>query len=178
MGCNKALLPLDGRTLIQTVADRVRPLTDQLLLSSDDQTSYRFLDLPTVPDLFRGQGPLAGLHAAMLQSSRELFILLACDMPALHEDLLHRLVSSAGGFDAVIPRTSDGRIHPLCAVYRRTCFPSIESNLRMGINRVTDIFILSDLQVRWLDAAVSGFMDQDFVNLNTPEDLSAYTSGG
>lgn len=171
MGFNKALLRIGGRPLIQVVLECVRPLTDEVLVSSNDQRAYEFLGLPIVPDIFKNQGPLAGLHAAMLLSSRSLFSLLACDMPNLHEPLLRHLALSAEGFDAVIPRTTDGGNHPLCAIYRKTCFPAIERNLRKGVNRVIDIFTESHLRVQWLDVAAAGFSDLDLANINSPEDL-------
>jgi molybdopterin-guanine dinucleotide biosynthesis protein A len=174
MGFNKALLRLGGQPLIQMVLEHVRPLTDEVLVSSNDQTTYEFLGLPIVPDIFKNQGPLAGLHAAMLLSSRSLFLLLACDMPNLHEPLLRHLALSAKGFDAVIPRTADGGDHPLCAIYRKTCFPAIERNLRKGVNKVIGIFTESPLRARWLKIEQDGFSDQDLANLNSPEDLEDF----
>ena len=174
MGFDKALLSIGGKPLIQTILERVRPLTDEVFVSSNDQSAYEFLGLPVVPDVFKEQGPLAGLHSAMLHSSRLLFLLLACDMPNLHEPLLRHLVLSAEGFDAVIPRTADGGNHPLCAVYRKTCLPAIESNLSMGVNKVTDIFAESSLRVRWLEIREGGFSDLDLANLNSPEDLESF----
>ncbi len=176
MGFNKALLLIDGRPLIQRVLDRILPLTDEVLLSTNDPSVYDFLKLPSVPDRFKGQGPLAGLHAAMLRSPRSLFLLLACDMPNLHERLLRRLISSSADFDAVIPSTSNGRSHPLCAIYCRTCFPEIDANLRVGGNKVTDIFLSARLKVKWLKPEEGEFADRDLENLNTPDDLAEYRS--
>ena len=174
MGFNKALLPINGRALIMRVLDQVQLLTDEILLSANDSSAYVCLGLPMVGDVFKSQGPLAGLHAAMLQSTRSLFLLLACDMPNLRESLLRTLISSAAGFDAAVPRTADGRCHPLCAVYRRTCLPTVERNLEWKVNRVTDIFIGSLLRVRWLDEAEGGFCEADLANLNSPQDLRVY----
>ena len=170
MGFNKALLTVGRTLLIERVVASVRPLTDTILVSSNDPGPYEFLGLPIIADLFKGQGPLAGLHAAMVRSSQTLYLLLACDMPNLREVSLRRLVLAAEGFDAVIPRTPDGGNHPLCAVYRKTCLPVIESNLQRGANRVTDLFLESSLNVRWV-AEVS---EWEMVNLNSPDDLISF----
>ena len=79
MGFNKALLDFNGRPLISVVVDRVRPLTDRILISSNDNSSYGFLNFPVVPDRFMDCGPLAGFHAAMLWSVSSLYLMLACD---------------------------------------------------------------------------------------------------
>ena len=110
----------------------------------------------------------------MLHSQCALFLLLACDLPNLQPSSLVRLILAAEGFDAVVPRTPDGFAHPLCAVYRKTCLLVIEDNLRKGRNRATDIFASSPLHARWLGCEEGGFCPEDLVNLNSPEDLSAF----
>lgn len=171
MGFNKALLEINGKTLIQTLIDRILPVTDQILISSNDQSSYRFLDFPVIPDHFPGNGPLAGFHSAMLRNPCSLFVLLACDLPNLKTAFLKRLISLADGYDAVIPRTRDGIMHPLCAVYRRTCLPSVERALARGANKVVRTFLDESLAVRWVDPVEGRFKDTDLANINTPEDL-------
>jgi molybdopterin-guanine dinucleotide biosynthesis protein A len=171
MGFNKALLDVGGQPLIRILVDRIRPLTDQILISSNDSSSYGFLNFPVVPDYFKGQGPLGGLHAAMLRSICSLYIVLACDLPNLQPRLLRNLISFAEGFDAVIPRTTDGLAHPLCAVYRRTCLPSVEKALRRGANKVIETFLDDFLSIRWVGPEEGQFRDIDLANINTPEDL-------
>ena len=171
MGFNKALLDFNGRPLISVVVDRVRPLTDRILISSNDNSSYGFLNFPVVPDRFMDCGPLAGFHAAMLWSVSSLYLMLACDLPNLKSPLLSTLVTLAAGADAVIPRTEDGVVHPLCAVYRRTCLPSIERALRQGTNKVVETFLNDTLVVRWVAPDEGQYVPADLANINTPEDL-------
>ena len=172
MGFNKALVQVSGRPLIENLADHARLLSNQILICTNDPESYAFLKLPVVCDVFPGQGPLAGLHAALAHTQRPLVLLLACDLPNADDTLWSRLVACAEGYDAVIPRTSDGRVHPLTAVYRQTCLPVAEANLRCGINKVIDLFRSSPLRVNWLNATEGRFHDSQFDNLNTPEDLA------
>jgi molybdopterin-guanine dinucleotide biosynthesis protein A len=174
MGFNKALLDVGGQPMIQILIDRVRPLTDQILISSNDDSSYRFLNFPVVPDHFTECGPLAGFHAAMLWNTCSLYLMLACDLPNLRAPVLFNLLSLAEGFDAVIPRTKDGLVHPLCAVYRRTCLPSIEKALQQGANKVIDTFLIDSLNVRWVGPDEGKFGDSDLANINTLEDLRKF----
>jgi molybdenum cofactor guanylyltransferase len=171
MGFNKALLNVEGRPLIRILIDRLIPLTSQILISSNDASSYQFLNLPIIPDYYREQGPLAGLHAAMTKHVSQIYIILACDLPNLQESLLRHLLSVIEGFDATIPRSSDGLAHPLCAVYRRTCLPLIEAALQRGANTVIESFLENSLRIRWVDPDEGRFKDTDLANLNTPEDL-------
>lgn len=171
MGFNKALIDVNGRPIISLLIDQVSQVTNRILISSNDSSSYRFLNFPVVPDHFAGCGPLAGLHAAMRWNDSSLFIVLACDLPNLRAPLLKSLVSLAEGFDAAIPRTKDGRAHPLCAAYQRTCLPSIEQALEKGSHKFIEIFLDSALTVRWIGPDEGIYIAAELANINTPEDL-------
>jgi molybdopterin-guanine dinucleotide biosynthesis protein A len=175
MGRNKALIPLQGRTMISRLAGEAGRLTDQILISANNIPDYESLGLPIVPDVYKGQGPLAGLHAAMTYSERPLLLALACDLPSVKESFLRLLVRVAEGYDAVIPVTADGLPHPLCAVYRRSCLTALERNLEAGVNKITEV--LKSLSVKWLPESPANFLAQDVCNLNTPEDLASYLGG-
>ncbi len=171
MGFNKALIDVNGRPIISLLIDQVSQVTNRILISSNDSASYRFLSFPVVPDHFAGCGPLAGLHAAMRYNDCSLFIVLACDLPHLRAPLLKSLVSLAEGFDAAIPRTKDGRAHPLCAAYHRTCLPSIEQALERGSHKFIEIFLDNALAVRWIGPDEGIYKAAELANINTPEDL-------
>lgn len=171
MGFNKALLSVGGRPLIRILIERLLPLTSQILISANDTSNFQFLNLPIIPDYYREQGPLAGLHAAMTRHVSQLYIVLACDLPNLQESLLRHMISVIEGFDAAIPRSQNGLAHPLCAVYRRTCLPLIDDALQRGANAVIETFLDNSLRIRWVDPDEGRFKDTDLANLNTPEDL-------
>lgn len=174
MGSDKALLRIDGQPLLQRLSELLFELTDEVVVSANESSGYSFLGLPVVMDTFAGQGPLAGLHAAMHYSPRELFLVLACDMPAIRSVTLKKLIHQGECWDAVVPVTSDARVHPLCALYRRTCLPLIEHRLAAGENRVTAFVRDASLRVRWLDSTTGGFEDADLINLNSLNDLGDY----
>lgn len=171
MGFNKALLKIDGRPLIQILSDRMRPLTDRIIISANDSDSYRFLNIPVILDRFSGHGPLAGLHAAMLGQESSLYVLLACDLPNLPITMLEKMVLLCEGFDAAIPRTDNGLAHPLCAVYRRTCLPYIEQALERGEKKFIEIFVSNPLAVRWISPEEGQYNETDLANINSPDDL-------
>ena len=64
MGENKALRIFLGRPLIQRVVERLAPIADELLVTTNQPEAYAFLKLPLLPDLQPGRGPLGGLHTA------------------------------------------------------------------------------------------------------------------
>lgn len=174
MGFDKAFLRVGGKSVAQLLAARLRTLTDQVLLSANDPSAYTPLGLPIVLDIYAGSGPMAGLHAAMLHSQRPLMLVLACDLPRVPAVLLRNIIESSPGFDAVIPITPDGGLHPVCAVYRRTCLPVVERNLRSGMHRMVSLLDEPGLRVRQLTAAEGGFSDTDLLDLNSPDDYEEF----
>jgi molybdopterin-guanine dinucleotide biosynthesis protein A len=171
MGRDKALLCIEGMPVAQLLAKRLQALTDEVLLSTNNPASYAFLGLNTISDIYVGRGPLAGLHATLIHTQRPLVLVVACDLPGVPEFLLRGLVECSAGYDAVIPCTSDGRLHPVCAVYSRTCLPAIELNLMRGEHRMLTIFRDSILRVRRLTPGEGGYSDHHLLDMNSPEDF-------
>jgi len=125
MGADKALLSFRGKPMISAVVDAARPIATELFVVVDEGQPYHALGLTTVPDVYRGRGPLGGLHAALSASRAEATLLLACDIPLVSTALLRHLAACSSDAPARVVEI-DGRIHPLCAVYDRRCLPVIE----------------------------------------------------
>ncbi len=175
MGENKALKPFLGRPLIQRVIDRLSPIADELLITTNQPENFIFLGLPLFPDLMPGRGPLGGLYTALVSARHPAVAVVACDMPFVSAPLL---AASAGllvqeDADVVIAETAEG-YEPLHAVYRRAvCIPAIESAIRADQWRVIAWF--PKVKVRKLTQDELHRYDPDgtaFLNVNTPEDFA------
>ncbi len=176
MGRDKALLPFLGRPLIARVIDRLRPIADELLVTTNRPDAYRFLDVRLVPDLRPGRGALGGLYTALSAARHPFVAVVACDMPFVSAALIERartlLVQSDA--DVVVPSSGE-HLEPLHAVYRRaTCLPAVEAALDAGAWKMISWFtqvrvhVLSPDEVRRYDATGLAFW-----NVNTPEEFAA-----
>ncbi len=174
MGIDKALLSVGGTPMVQLLSTRLAEITDEVLLSANDPSAYDFLNLTIVPDVFPGCGPLAGLHAAMLHSRRPWVLALACDLPRISPGMLKCLIRHAPGFDAVVPVTSGGRLHPVCAAYSRACLPAIERNLRAGENRMIRLLEEPGLRIKRLTATEGNFSEANLLDIDNPRDLEEF----
>jgi len=174
MGGDKALLPINGVPLIRVLVDRLRNLTDEIYVSANTSESYAFLGIPVVAAVYPRCGPLAGLHAAMLRSHRSLILTLACDIPDVPLPLLGRLVQEGSGADAVVPVSSDGHIHPVCAVYNRSCLPAIERKLQSGEYKMLRLFAEPGLRVKKLSMSQFHFPDSDLKDLDSIDDFETF----
>lgn len=185
MGEDKALKTFLGRPLIQRVVERLTPVADELIVTTNRPDDYRFLDLRLVPDLRPGRGALGGLYTAIASASHRMVAVVACDMPFANPTLLRaasRLLVEEE-VDVVIPggaprgqragKSAEG-YEPLHAVYRReTCLPAIEAALAADQWKVIAWF--PQVKVRVLTAAEINHYDPSglaFWNVNTPEEFS------
>ena len=175
MGEDKALKTFLGRPLIQRVVERLSPIADELVVTTNRPDDYRFLDLRLVPDLKPGRGALGGLYTAIASASHSMVGVVACDMPFASSTLLRAasriLVEEQA--DVVIPKSEEG-YEPLHAVYRReTCLPAIEAAIEADQWKVIAWFPQVNVRVLTPDEITqydpSGLA---FWNVNTPEEFA------
>jgi molybdopterin-guanine dinucleotide biosynthesis protein A len=185
MGEDKALKTFLGRPLIQRVAERLSPIADELIVTTNRPEEYAFLNLPLFPDRKPGRGALGGLYTAIASARHPIVAVVACDMPFASPSLLEAasklLIEEET--DVVIPggapraeragKSSEG-YEPLHAIYRReTCLPAIESSIDADQWKVIAWFpqvkvrVLTPDEVRQYDPSGLAFW-----NVNTPEEFS------
>ena len=175
MGENKALKHFLGRPLIQRVIERLTPIADEILVTTNQPADFTFLNLPLFSDIKPGRGPLGGLYTAVASATSPIVAVAACDMPFASARLLEtatRLLVQEEA-DVVIPKTAEG-YEPFHAVYRRdTCVPAIQSAIEAGQWKVISWF--PAVKVRELtpaEAATSDPSGRAFWNVNTPEEFA------
>lgn len=175
MGEDKAFVEFGGKTLLDraltvmgAVCERVAIVGDPAKFEACASSKCEAV----VADIFRGCGPLGGIHTALEHSSADLNLMLAVDMPFVSRELLAFLLAAAGETDAMVtvPRAGNG-LQPLCAVYRREFCGVAEQALRAGKYKIDAAF--ASVSIRVIDEgelAAAGFSGQSFFNVNTQQD--------
>jgi len=180
MGEDKALKTFLGRPLIQRVIERLTPIADELLVTTNHPDAYAFLNtspssVRLTPDLKPGRGALGGLYTAIASATHPIVGVVACDMPfassRLIEAMSQLLVKEEA--DVAIAKSEEG-YEPLHAVYRReTCLPAIDSAI--AANQWKVIAWFPQVKVRVLTAEEIKSADPAglaFWNVNTPEEFA------
>lgn len=174
MGFNKAFIEIDGRPIIERTLKLLRGLFRDVIVIANDVPAYERLDVRVAADLVKGAGSLGGIYTAIFHSGSNHTFVTACDMPYLNAGAIERIISSAGGYDAVVPFIGS-EFHPMHALYSRRCLKPIRSMMEEGNFRIKDLFSRIDVKglavedFKGLDAALS------VTNVNTREDLSRIT---
>ena len=169
MGQDKARLRFGEQSSVELIAAALQKVTQSVTtVGWTDQASDA---LPNIPDLRPGWGPIAGIEAALRNSSSTYALVVACDFPFVTGALFERLLSFTDKSDAIVPLQPDDRPQPLCAVYRaETCLPATALAIAAGGH--SPRALLDRVHARYLPfslfsdlAGASNF----FFNLNTPE---------
>lgn len=171
MGSDKALLPFAGSSFIARIARELTGFNERLL-SVGTAPAPALPGFTPVFDVHPDCGPIAGLHAALLCCRCDALLAVSCDLPlfscALAEHLAAQLPAGSG---AAVPVTRDGRIHPLCAIYRRSCAAVFSECLQQGALRMTQA--LTALDAAYIPLEESPFSDRLLTNVNTPAAYAA-----
>jgi molybdopterin-guanine dinucleotide biosynthesis protein A len=170
MGQDKALLQLGGRTLLARALELARAVTARTWIVGGAAKFAVFG--PVVEDVYAGQGPLAGIQAALAITETDLNLMLAVDLPFLEPDWLRYLISQARQTAALVvtPRAAGG-FQPLCSVYRRSFAEVAECSLRHGRNKIDRLFTEVEIKViEPEELAGKGFSEEMFRNVNTTQD--------
>ena len=176
MGADKAFVMFEGRTLLARALDLAQSVSSNVRIVGSHEKFAPFGSV--VEDIFREQGPLGGIHAALRSSATELNVMLAVDMPFVSREFLQYLIGqprAASEAVVVVPR-DDGALQPLCAVYRREFADAAENALRARRNKIDALFaVLPTRVIEEEELEGAGFSRDIFRNLNTPEEIQAQT---
>ena len=171
MGTNKALLSLDGATLLQRTQQLLQSVCQRVLILGQKELYGSFGEC--VEDVYPECGPLGGIHAALLNSSTEFNLITAVDTPFLTAELLRYMADRAAQSRAVVttPRLG-GFDQPLCSVYSREFLPIAETALKSGNYKIVPLFPRErTLVISEAELVEFGVTPEIFDNLNTPEDM-------
>lgn len=180
MGRDKAQLTLNGRSFVERIDEALRAVAERTRAVGAKGADYS-LKFPVVPDVFGGWGALGGLHAALSACEAEWAAVIACDLPFVTGALFSRLKSLRADSEAVVPVQPDGRLQPLCALYRRSpCAERARELIASGERRPRALVkAVKARVVTWEELSDLESAQDFFTNVNTPEDYrSAQESFG
>lgn len=170
MGRDKALMEIDGRTMLDRAVELLRPHVREILVVGDP-SKYTTSHGTVIPDEIPGQGPLGGLTTALKRARYVRMLVIACDLPELNDRLLTRLKTALDErHDAAVPK-HDGLIEPLAAAYHLRALEAFDQCLKERILKMSDA--LARVRSAWVEVSPGeeGWPSTLFRNVNAPSDL-------
>ena len=184
MKTDKTLLKIAGRTFIERAVNVLESACGhpaRVVLNSKQKNLFKSFsaDFDRVFDVLENRGALGGIHAALRDCPGEFAIVLAVDLPFIDAKVIEKIMKTAvfeNNYSAVVPRQADGRLQPLCAVYRPAkCLPRIEKLLSENNSLPVRAF-LETIPVKIIEEEFLSGNRNVFANINTPADYEKLTT--
>ena len=167
---DKAALELHGRSQLAWGYALLERHCEQVFVSvrADQRADPVRAGFPQIIDTHEGIGPIAGIAAAQAACPQTAWLVLACDLPFVNDEVLTRLVAArgTGGPVTAYRSTSDGLPEPLCAIFEPASAAMVREAIASGRNCPRKLVIASGVPLLDQTAPLLG-------NVNTPEDLAA-----
>ena len=134
---DKAFLRIGKKTFIENAVEILAPVCKQVKIVLNKSQNHFIgkipVETPPIFDIYENRGALGGMQAAFRDCKTEFAIILAVDLPFVSSEaikIMSEFVSAFNKFFAFVPRQDDGRLQPLCAIYKtKDCLPEIEKVL-------------------------------------------------
>jgi molybdopterin-guanine dinucleotide biosynthesis protein A len=168
MGTDKALLKLEGVTMLERVVELCKIGCENILISSNNPKHAKF-GFPVVTDEFKNCGPISGIHAGLKKSETDWNFIISVDAPFVEPLFLNFLISEINDSDAVVPIHDKGK-EPLIALYHKNCTLKIEKRILAGDFIMHDL--VTSLNTKLVDS--ENWLEKYpkiFQNINRPCDL-------
>ena len=178
MGRNKALMDVDGETIIAREYRTLAALFHEVIIVTNTPDEYDFLPCRKAADVYPGAGSIAGLHAGLAASKTERIFVVACDMPFISPDLVRLLCDAGGSSDAVVPLNCEGLREPLHAVYHRSMLAKMKDAIENGDKSI--LHLLDKSRTMLLHADTFSFIAgalESFRNVNNIEEYEKIKEG-
>lgn len=168
MGTDKALLEIDGITMLERAVTLCKNTCDNIIISSNN-ISHKKLGGKVVVDEVENCGPIGGISSCLKQSKTDWNFIISVDAAFVESDFVDFLFLEANGYDAIVPVHSKGK-EPLIAFYNKSSLAKMEEMLQVGNYKMHNL--LTSLNTKFVDA--EKWLEKHpklFNNLNYPEDL-------
>jgi len=172
LGVAKALLKLEGKTMIERTVSKLSAYFNQITVATCCPELFPNLPVRLTDDLLTGhdKNPLRGIHAGLCAVDLPHQFVIACDMPFINLELISYMEQFAAHYDVVVPRI-EKYYQPLYAFYSRICIQPIENMLKQGGGKVTSFY--RSVNVKHIDWEEIKFFDPlglSFTNINSQAD--------
>lgn len=166
---NKAFLTYRDKRFIEHLIELGKDFKEIIIVANDIKL-YEEFNIRVVSDRYIGRGPLGGIHSALINSTTDKVLCIACDMPLVSKEIISFLGHYKGEYEVLVPSV-DKKLQPLCSIYSKKIVNILEEKLMKNENKLQEI--IKALNYKVVEGSYDrDFTEQDFINVNTPEDYT------
>lgn len=169
MGRDKALLEIEGISLLERSVKLCENLCDHIIISSNNP-EHKSLNYPLIADELDNYGPLGGIYSCLKQSLTSWNFVISVDAIFVTPKFVDFLLGEIGDYDAVVPYTNRGK-EPLIALYNTSSLAIMKEKINSGDLKMHNL--LGTLNTKFVNAeSWESEHPKLFHNINRPEDLN------
>ncbi|MGG2063880.1 molybdenum cofactor guanylyltransferase [Bacillus sp. S14(2024)] len=168
----KALAIWQGKTFIEHSIEALKEVVTDIVVISHPRITNELshiLDAPVVEDieLYKGNGPLAGILTGMEFVDADWYIVAPCDTPNVSKEWAMELIERADEtYEAIVP-LDEGQKQPLLALYHNKVKEKIEQLLKEEQRSMQGLLSQCNVQYVTIEEALGVFL-----NVNTKEEYN------
>lgn len=167
MGKDKALLEINGRDFISQLMITL-DFFEEKMIARGNNSDIKNDSWCIIPDIYPECGPISGLHASLSICKSDALFFVTCDMPLIQKSLVNYLCDNMSDkYDALIVKDENGRIHPLCGIYKKYTVEIFEKQILSKNNRIMCALDKMNVKYVTIDSLEES---QQLYNVNTPQD--------
>jgi len=168
MGSDKALLKVNGKTLLENAILTCKSVCNEIIISSDNpahkKTGYKIIS-----DEFKNSGPLSGIYSCLTNSQTDWNFIISVDAAFVEPSFIQFLINKTDNFDAIVPFHNQGK-EPLISMYHKNGIKLMLTHLQSGNLKMHNL--LHAMNTHYVDSQKwANQFPQIFRNLNRPGDL-------
>ncbi len=168
MGTDKALLAIEGKTLLERAIRLIQPICTSILVSSNNP-AHQQPGIKIIPDEIRNCGPLAGIYSCMKESETDWNFVISVDAVFVEPEFIRSLIAEIGAANVIVPLHTGGS-EPLIALYHKNSLGAMQTMLETKDYKVNNLF--GKVITKFVDT--EGWLKEYprlFHNLNRPKDI-------
>ncbi|WP_317174336.1 NTP transferase domain-containing protein [Mucilaginibacter pankratovii] len=169
MGVDKGTLHWYGKEQRYHMADVLANFCNEVFISCRDEEQKLEIDAQyaTLTDTFTGLGPYGAILSAFRQNPAAAWLVVACDMPLVDEEILQHLTENrsvkhiATAYHSEVTNFPE----PLITIWEPKSYPALLQFLAQGYSCPRKVLINSDIKLLQVPDA------EALSNVNTPEEM-------
>lgn len=176
MGMNKSFLDMGGMTIIERISSLLQSVFTKNIIITNLPHEYASLGLPTYEDIYKDNGPLAGIHSGLVHSATEKNFVLSCDVPLMTKNMIEYIIEFPTSRPVVFCNAA-GYHQPLVGLYKRIIVEILEKFMSIRSDSADTSFhqFLKMVNAEIISPDDKLFENRKiFFNVNSPEDYKAF----
>ena len=178
-GSDKALYELQNKIMIRHVAEKLDEITERIVAVAKDEAQGEAImaQTPQIDEItydpIKNYGPVAGIFAGLRTLKKGKAVITGCDMPYMKKNVIKHLFEENNGYDAAVPRHSNGHIEFLpTSISVSPGREATKQALKEGDKRILNV--LERIQVKYIPIENIKEIDSQlktFKDINEIEDI-------